>query len=118
MRWSEHDVEAGEVFDRHVALSEWRRPDGNSSQLRELAVEANELSPPDAFEGMEPDDEEFHEAAGNEGASFDRTYRRAALVLWPRERMFAVLSQAGLAATLPCLGDLAERWAASGEDCR
>jgi hypothetical protein len=39
-------------------------------------------------------------------------------VLWPCERIFAVLSQAGLHVTLPYLSDLTERWAASGEDCR
>ena len=43
-----------------------------------------------------PDEEHFHETTGNEGASFERTYRRAPLVLWPSERVFAVLSQAGL----------------------
>jgi 2OG-Fe(II) oxygenase superfamily len=117
-RWSEPDLEAGEVFDRDVTLSEWRRPDGTPSQLGPLPVEDNELSPPEALEDMEPDEEEFHEAAGNEGASFDRTYSRAALVLWPRERMLAVLNQAGLLVTLPYLADLAERWAASGEDGR
>jgi hypothetical protein len=65
---------------------------------------------------MEPDEEEFEEATGNAGPSFDRVYHRAALVLWPRERIFAVLNQAGLGVTLPLLSDLAERWAASGEN--
>jgi predicted 2-oxoglutarate/Fe(II)-dependent dioxygenase YbiX len=118
-RWSEpkeDQFEAGEVYERHVALSEWRRPDGSPATLGELPIEDEELSPPDAFDDMEPDDEEFHEATGNEGASFERTYRRAALVLWPRERIFAVVNQAGLPATLPYLGDLTERWAASGEE--
>ena len=118
-RWSEpkeDQFEAGEVYERHVALSEWRRPDGSPATLGELPIEDEELSPPDAFDDMEPDDEEFHEATGNEGASFGRTYRRAALVLWPRERIFAVVNQAGLPATLPYLGDLTERWAASGEE--
>jgi hypothetical protein len=115
-RRSEPDLEAGEVFDRYEALSDWRRPDGSPCALGELPVEDNELSPPDACEGMEPDEEEFQEAAGNEGASFDRTYRRAALVLWPNDRMFAVLNQAGLAVTLPYLSDMTERWAGSGEN--
>jgi hypothetical protein len=65
---------------------------------------------------MDPDEEHFHEATGNEGASFERTYRRAALVLWPRQHMFAVLNQAGLSVTLPYLEDLTERWVASGKD--
>jgi hypothetical protein len=115
-RWSEPDLEAGEVNERHVFLSEWRRPDGSASALGEHPVEDEELSPPDAFDDMEPDQEEFQEAAGNEGATFERTYSRAALVLWPRERVLAVLNQAGLPVTLPYLTDLTERWAASGGD--
>jgi predicted 2-oxoglutarate/Fe(II)-dependent dioxygenase YbiX len=114
-RRSEPQLEAGEVFDRHVELSEWRLPDGSHSPLGALPVADNELSPPDALEDMEPDEEEFQEATGNEGPSFDRVYHRAALVVWPRGRKLAVLNQAGLHATLPLLGDLAERWAASGE---
>ena len=42
-------------------------------------------------------------------------YRRAALVLWPRGGRLAVLNQAGLAVTLPYLGDLTGRWTQSGE---
>ena len=115
-RWSEPDLEAGEVHDRRVALSEWRQPDGRRSTLGELPVEDKELSPPDTLDDMEPDEEEFHEASGNEGATFERTYSRAALVLWPRARMLAVLNQAGLSVTVPYLADLTERWAANGED--
>jgi len=63
---------------------------------------------------MEPDEEYFHEATGNEGASFDRTYRRAALVLWPSKQVLAVLNQAGLSATLPYLADLVARWRRDG----
>jgi len=117
-RWSEPELEPGEVDDRNVGLSEWRRLDGSPSLLVELPVEDDELSPPDSLEDMDPDDEDFHEATGNEGASFERTYRRAAFVLWPRNRFFAVLNQAGLRVTLPYLADLTERWAASGEGRR
>jgi hypothetical protein len=110
------EFEAGEVDDRLVTLAEWRRPDRSPSPLGELPVEEAELSPPDALEDMEPDEEHFQEATGNAGASFERTYSRAALVLWPRARIFAVLNQAGLPVTLPYLADLTERWIAAGED--
>jgi hypothetical protein len=73
----------------------------------------DELCPPDAFEDLTPDELHFHEATGNEGASFERTYRRAGIVLWPRVRRLAVLNQAGLGATLPHLEDLTTRWEAS-----
>ncbi|MGF9761792.1 2OG-Fe(II) oxygenase [Microvirga sp. 0TCS3.31] len=118
-RWSEPDedeFEEVEVLDRSIALSTWRRPDGQPSELGEIPVLDNELCPPDALDDLEPDEEHFHEATGNEGASFERTYRRAALVLWPRKRFLAVLCQAGVAVTLPYLADLAERWLRSGED--
>lgn len=118
-RWDQEDAfEVGEVYDRSMALSEWRRPDGQEAVLGAIPVEEEELSPPDACDDLTPDEEHFQEATGNEGASFERTYRRAALVLWPSERLFVVLSQAGLPVILPYLDDLARRWAASGADQR
>ena len=119
-RWGQdaEEFEAGEVYDRSVTLSDWRRPDGEASALRGIPVEEEELSPPDACDDLAPDEEHFREATGNEGASFERTYRRAALVLWPSERLFAVLSQAGLSVTLPYLDDLVRRWTEGGEDPR
>ena len=94
-------MQAGEVDLRSVSLSEWRRLDGSPSLLVELPFEDEELSPPDALGQMDPDEECFHEATGNEGASFERSYRRVAFVLWPRDQFFAVLNQAGLPVTLP-----------------
>ncbi len=108
--WDEPEMEAGEVLDSTEHLHDWRRPDGAPSTLGELPYEDDEISPPDALEDMEPDEEHFHEATGNEGASFDRTYRHAALVVWPRKGTLAVLNQAGLSATLPYLSDLVGRW--------
>jgi predicted 2-oxoglutarate/Fe(II)-dependent dioxygenase YbiX len=113
-RWQEPELEAGEVFDRYEALCEWRRPDGEPSTLGALPIEEAEICSPDALDDMEPDEEHFHEATGNEGASFDRTYRRAALVLWPSKQVLAVLNQAGLPATLPYLADLVARWRRDG----
>jgi len=110
------EFEVGEINDRTVTASDWRRPDGEQSPLTVIPVEDDEFSPPEAFEDLEPDEEYFREATGNEGASFERTYRRAALVLWPHDRLLAVINQAGLRVTLPYFTDLAERWETSGED--
>ena len=118
--------EVTEVANRSVTASHWCRPGGEPSSLSPIPVSAipvstipvrdEEFSPPEAFEDLDPDEEHFHEATGNEGASFERTYLRAALVLWPRNRLLAVINQAGLEVTLPYLADLAGHWAASGED--
>ena len=102
------------MHDRWENLTEWRRPDGGPAALGEIPIEEGEVSPPDALEDMEPDEEHFQEATGNEGASFERTYRRAALVLWPQRRRLAVINQAGPRATLPYLESLAAKWIDEG----
>ncbi|CCV08428.1 conserved hypothetical protein [Mesorhizobium metallidurans STM 2683] len=106
----DEEFEVAEVFDRSLILSAWRRPDGGEVGFQDFPFDEEELCPPDAFEDLTPDEQHFYEATGNEGASFDRTYRRAGLVLWPRARRLAVLNQAGLGATLPYLEELARRW--------
>jgi predicted 2-oxoglutarate/Fe(II)-dependent dioxygenase YbiX len=112
--WSEEDeFEVSEVCERALVLSHWRRPHGGEAGFGDFPFSEDELCPPDAFEDLTPAELHFHEATGNEGASFERTYRRAGLVLWPRVRRLAVLNQAGLGATLPHLEDLTTRWEAS-----
>ena len=108
--------EIGEVFERTETLSGWRRVDDDVPGLGDLPVNALEVSPPDALEDMVPDAQSFQEAAGNEGASFERSYRKAALVLWPFDRRLAVINQGGLAATLPFLATLASQWTQSRQD--
>jgi hypothetical protein len=107
------EFEVAEIFDKALILSEWRRPDGGEAGFGDFSFAEDELCPPDAFEDLTPDEEHFHEATGNEGASFERTYRRAGLVLWPAARRLAVLTQAGLGTTLPYLEDLTVRWETS-----
>jgi predicted 2-oxoglutarate/Fe(II)-dependent dioxygenase YbiX len=109
-----HEFEVIDVFDGSKSLSDWRRPDGVPTTLGKLPITDNEVSPTDALDDMDPDEEHFHEATGNEGASFDRTYARAALVIWPSKRILAVLNQAGLEATLPYLEELLRNWQAAG----
>ena len=109
----DEEFEVAEVLDRALILSEWRRPDGGEAGFDDFPFAEDELCPPDAFEDLMPDEQHFHEATGNEGASFERTYSRAGLVLWPTARRLAVLNQAGLRTTLPYLEDLTARWETS-----
>jgi hypothetical protein len=118
---SDADFEVGEVEDSSETVHDWRHPDGSRAPLGPLPFHSAELCPPDAFDDMEPEELDFHEATGNAGATFDRLYQRAALVLWPRSRRIAVLAQGGLATTVPFLGELARQWQATGsgrEDLR
>lgn len=110
------DFEAGEVYEREESLSHWRDPAGSEAEIGELPISEDEISPPGALADLAPDEESFQEATGNEGASFERSYRRAALVLWPGHRRLAVMNQGGLQATLPYLAQLTHAWAQAGED--
>src|SRR5271166_3884836 len=110
----DEEFEVAEVFDRALILSEWRRPDGGEAGFDDIPFAEDELCPHGAFDDLAADEEHFHEATGNEGASFERTYRRAGLVLWPAARRLAVLNQAGLGTTLPYLENLTARWEADG----
>jgi hypothetical protein len=66
------------------------------------------LLPADALDGEPPDEKRLTEASGNEGATYERSYRRAVLVLWRRKRTADVLLQAGVVAALPYLKQLAD----------
>jgi predicted 2-oxoglutarate/Fe(II)-dependent dioxygenase YbiX len=103
-----------EVIDREERLIAWRRPDGSPVPFGGIPFKEDEISPPNALQDMKPDEQHFHEATGNEGASFERTYRRAALVLWPQHRRLTLLSQAGPLATVPYVESLAAQWIGEG----
>jgi len=106
----EDEFEIGEVFDHHEMVSEWRAPDGSQPELPALPFKAEEFSPPEAFDRMETQDVEFQEATGNAGASFERMYHCAALVMWPRTQYLAIINQAGLVSAVPVLKNLCQQW--------
>jgi predicted 2-oxoglutarate/Fe(II)-dependent dioxygenase YbiX len=108
------EFEVAEVCNHDQTVSDWRLPDGSEAGLNALPFDDDELCPPGALEDAQPDEEHFHEASGNEGVSFERSYRRAAIVLWPKSRKLAVINQAGPGVTLPYLAELTRDWLASG----
>jgi len=110
------EFEVGEVFDRDQTLSHWRAPDGRDPGLGTLGFRSSQVSPPDALEDLSPDEINFTEATGNAGATFERHYHRAALVLWPSSTRLAVVNEGGLSTSLPYLADLAKRWVAGSRD--
>ncbi len=110
------DFEIVEVDERIETISEWRRRDGKPSPLPTLPFSEYEFCPTTAYEAIEPDDIEFQEATGNAGASFERTYQAAALVIWPKALNLAIINQAGFEETLPVLWDFCQRWEDEGQD--
>ncbi len=116
-RWGEAvQYEIGDVEEELRELHDWRLPDGGASVMGRLSFGPEELCPADALAGLDDEPPDFHEATGNEGVSFERSYQWAALVLWPRSRRAAVLAAGGVPVSVPFLTGLVDDWEQSGAD--
>lgn len=106
-----------EVSDASRYFDPWRNPDDQPVEFGRLPLQDGELLPAGALDGEKPDQQRLTEATGNEGATFERSYHRAALVLWPRERFVDVLLQSGVGAALPLLTEqVARAGSGSGDE--
>lgn len=110
------ELRAAVICDRSLTLSDLRRPDNAVVSLGWLPFSDDEVCPADALADMEPDEQHFHEATGNEGASFERRYQRAALVLWSHAQRLRLIARAGLAASVPALDGLVKVWVDGGAE--
>jgi hypothetical protein len=94
------------VDDSWQYIDEWRDTQDAEVDFGPIPLGDSELLPEGALDGEPPDKKRLTEASGNEGASYERSYHRAALVLWPQERYADVLLEAGVVAALPYLKQL------------
>lgn len=92
-----------EVSNASWVIDSWVDGQDRPAEFGRVPLAEGELLPAGALDAEAPDEQRLLEATGNEGASFERAYHRAALVLWPRERSVIVLLQAGVGAALPVL---------------
>ena len=97
---------AATVDDTWRYVDEWRDTDDRVLEFGRIPLAGGELLPGGALDGEPPDEKRLTEASGNEGATYERSYHRAALVLWRRNRTTDVLLQAGVVAALPYLKEL------------
>ncbi|TVR51845.1 MAG: 2OG-Fe(II) oxygenase [Puniceicoccaceae bacterium] len=118
-RWEEDDedeeeeYEIGEVCDERRFIAQWRDAADRPVNLAEIPLQDDEVLPVGALRGEAPDALHFSEATGNEGASFERTYLRAAVVLWPRDSFDVICASAGFDSTLARLEQRAAELAAA-----
>ena len=95
------------VDDTWQYVDEWRDTDDHVVQFGRITLAGGELLPMGALDEEPPDEKRLTEASGNEGATYERSYHRAVLVLWRQNRSVDVLLQAGVVAALPYLKRLA-----------
>lgn len=95
------------VDDAWQYLDEWRDADDRMVEFGRIPLVEGELLPAGALDEEEPDESRLTGATGNEGSTYERSYHRAAIVLWPAKRTIEVLLAGGVAATLPYLKKMA-----------
>ena len=103
------DFEIIEAFESTQTLESWCSPDGKRPNLGPLTFREDELCPPDLLSALDATEISFYEATGNEGASYERSYHFAAIVLWPEGRQMEILAQSGPSASLPYLSEISRQ---------
>ncbi len=102
------DFELTELIDDEITLGWWTRPDGAGGEPISLAVGDSEVCATTPTVSLTPYDSEYEGYMGNYGNTLDRWYRRAAVVVWPRDRAFAARAEAGSSWALDELRDRIE----------
>jgi hypothetical protein len=114
------DFEIIEVLDGEQFVDSWVGLDNRNVAFGPIPLDHGELLPGGALHGEKPDSQRVTEATGNEGASFERSYHRAAVVVWRRDRYPEVLLRAGVRAAIPYLEQLVRACEAApaSRECR
>jgi len=84
----------GDLIDSSVTLERWIDRDGGAAETILTTVAEEEVCATTPSSALTPWAAEYEGYMGNYGNTMDRWYRRAVLVLWPRERSFAVRAEA------------------------
>ena len=88
-------LRTNELVDDEITLGWWTRPDGTGGEPIYLPVAYAEVCATTENEDLMPYQSEYEGYMGNYGNTLDRWYRRAAVVVWPRERAFTARAEAG-----------------------
>jgi hypothetical protein len=98
--------EMGEVYDQSLVANHWSDRQGDKVALGEIHLDEEEIVDHLPLEDWEASREEFEGYTGNAGMTLERWYHRAAVVIWPRDKHFAVLCSAGTDASIGGLASL------------
>ena len=95
-RGGDHDdYQLNELIDDEITLGWWTSPDGTGGEPISLHVPDSEVCATTPSADLTPCQSEYEGYMGNYGNTLDRWYRRAAVVVWTRDRAFAARAEAG-----------------------
>ena len=89
------DFQLNDLIDDEITLGWWASPDGTGGEPISLHVPDYEVCATTPSVDLTPYQSEYEGYMGNYGNTLDRWYRRAAVVVWPRDRAFAARAEAG-----------------------
>ncbi|GAA1018794.1 hypothetical protein Aple_026050 [Acrocarpospora pleiomorpha] len=95
-----------DLIDSSITLAHWVGPGGGRSEEISLTLRDAEVAATTPSAGLTPYASEYEGYMGNYGNTLDRWYRRAALVIWPRNQGFANRAQASAVWALDELGEM------------
>jgi len=96
----EDDVIPVDLLDFQVEFKAARGRDGSRASLEGLHVGESEVCASTPNSALKPQGSHYEGYMGNYGSTLDRWYERAAVVLWPRSRAFAMEVEADPACAL------------------
>ncbi len=87
------EYEVDQLLDSSTRLTLWTDDAGADGAEISLGVDAAEVCAGTPSSDLRPFESQYEGYMGNYGNTVDRWYRRAAVVLWPRERDFATRAE-------------------------
>ena len=91
----EDAYDLNELIDDEITLGWWISPDGSGEEAISLPLGDHEVCAVTPSGSLTPYRSEYEGYMGNYGNTVDRWYRRAAVVVWPKEKSFAARAEAG-----------------------
>lgn len=83
-----------EVFESALTAEHWTDAVGAVQPMGKIAFTEEEVVCDGELRDVDPE-EDYQEYTGNEGATLEQWYRHAVIALWPNERHFNILCEAG-----------------------
>jgi hypothetical protein len=99
------DYELNELVDDEITLGWWSTPDGSDGEVIRLGLDGHEVCAVTPTRSLTPYETEYEGYMGNYGNTLDQWYRRAAVVVWPKDKGFAARAEAAPAWALRILLD-------------
>ena len=96
-----HDVDydsgsMGEIYDEELSIDNWRNKNDKSVDLGTYNIAPDIFIPKTDLTASEPDEEEFEGYTGNAGCTMEYWYRKAAVVLWQKNKLNTILCRYSL----------------------